>query len=213
MTETTTEQATESTAKVTPTETGDGAKGSENGSSEQTIPKQRLDAEIAKRKAAEKAAAERDAELEEYRAAKAKAADDEAKRSGDVTAAQQERDKYKASAEQWEAYATDKLKNLTAGFDEDQQATLAIIEDAPLDKRLALAEKLATSKKTEPGFGSGGGPAKGEVAGAIPSNVTSMAEYHAWMAGLSRTPEGRATLKDRDKMDTVRAEARRKFNK
>lgn len=168
------------------------------------IPKERLDAEIAKTREYKKAA-------DELAKLKQEQADAEAKRTGDIEKFTKERDTYKAEAEQWRTYASAKLEGLTEQLDDAGKAILADLEDAPLAKRLAIAEKLAGSKKTEPGFGTNGGSAPKPSGGIIPPSVTNMGEYHSWMANLGINNEGRAILADRGKMEAIRAEARQKF--
>lgn len=168
------------------------------------IPKERLDAEIAKTREYKKAA-------EELAKLKQEQADAEAKRTGDVERFQKERDSYKAEADHWNAYASAKLEGLMEQLDDAGKGILADLEDAPLAKRLAIAEKLATTKKSEPGFGTNGGTASKTAGGVIPPNIQSMGEYHNWLANLRTTPEGLSLLADRKKMETIRAEAQTKF--
>jgi hypothetical protein len=83
-----------------------------------------------------------------------------------------------------------------------------------LETRVAVAEKLVgTKKQPDPGFGSGGGKGNTGAGGLIPSNVTSLSEYHTWIANLGGTNEGRVLLSDRTKMAQVRAEALANCNK
>jgi len=171
----------------------------------ETIPKARLDAEIAKRKEAEKA-------VTELAALKQAQADDEAKRKGDIEKFKGERDSYKSEAEQWRQYANAKLDALTEHLDDSAKSILADLEDAPLAKRLAVAEKLAGNKKPATGFGANGGTGVQNAGGVIPPDVTTRSEYHTWLANLGLKPEGKALLSDSKKMAAIREEAQRKFN-
>lgn len=187
--------------KATPAATGDGVGKPESA----TIPKARFDEINEKRKAAE-------ARLAEYEAEKAKAADEAAKRAGDVETAQKERDRYKVEAEAWAEYATEEIERLTANFGDEEKELLALHEGSPLAVRLKAAQKLAarTSEPKPKGFGTNGGKVGGEAAGLIPSQVADSAGYHVWMANLNLTNEGRAMLRDTSKMNAVREEARRR---
>jgi hypothetical protein len=170
------------------------------------IPKPRFD-EINKRlKDAEKAKAE----LEQLKQAQA---DEEARKAGDIEKLIQERDTHKSEAQQWRDYATSKLESLSEGLDDAGKAILDDLGDeVPLSKRLAIAEKLASQTKTEPGFGSHGGKAKGDEGGLIPPSVTSYADFQQWYLNLANTPDGRAMLRDHAKMTQVQAEAAKKFS-
>ena len=170
------------------------------------IPKPRFDELNQKLKEAQAKAAKLD-ELEQRRA------DEEAKKAGDIERFTKERDTYKSEAEQWREYAKDKLGRIADALDDSDKAILdALGDEVSLSKRLQIAEQLsAKTKKLPAGFGSNGGATGGDVTGTIPTKVTTRAEYHAWLAGLSSEPEGRALLRDAKKMAAVQEEARRKF--
>lgn len=172
------------------------------------IPKERLDAEIAKTREYKKAA-------EELAKLKQEQADAEAKRTGDIEKFTKERDTYKAEAEQWRTYASAKLEGLTEQLDDAGKAILADLEDAPLAKRLAIAEKLAGSKKTEPGFGTHGGKGGAqETGGLIPSHArASRVAYEQWLGEIASSGDMAqlAILTDTGKRQKLDAEARALF--
>lgn len=169
------------------------------------IPKERLDAEIAKRREFEKAAAE----LEALKQAQA---DEAAKKAGDLEKFQRERDEYKTQADRWNEYATKRLEAITADLDDDALEALAVIEDATIDKRLALAEKLAGKKKSA-GFGTTGGGSPTDSGGLIPSSVQSRAQYDAWLGDImaSGDPARIMMLADQSKRKQLEAEAAKRF--
>jgi len=165
-----------------------------------------LAAERKKRQEAERAAQE----FEEF---KRKQADEAAQKANDVEKFKTERDQYEGEAKQWREYATKKLEAIVESLDEAGQEVLDTLgDDVSLAKRLAIAEQLSSTKKADTGYGTKGGKPSQDEAGAIPSTVTTLGEYHTWMASLGRSNEGRAMLKDRAKMAAIREEARRKFN-
>lgn len=168
------------------------------------IPKARLDAEIAKRKELQRIA-------EEYEAMKKAQADEEAAKKGEIDKFKTERDQYEAEAKQWQSYATARIESLTEQLDDAAKAILSDLEDAPLAKQLSVAEKLAATKKTEPGFGSSGGKAGGDAGGVIPSDVQNVQEFHRWWAGLLSSAEGRLKAADPEFNKKVTAERLRRF--
>lgn len=169
------------------------------------IPKARFDEVNGKLKELKKAA-------DELEALKQAQADEAAAKANDIEKFKSERDQYKSQAAMWEEYATSKLEALTEQLDDTGKGVLEQLgDDVALHKRVAIAEQLAAQKKADPGMGTKGGKASGDVGGLIPSEVGSMGEYHTWMANLSMDPEGRALLADRQKMAKIRDEARRKF--
>src|SRR6056297_705663 len=147
------------------------------------IPKERLDAEIAKRREYEKAA-------KELEALKQQQADAEAEKTGQVEKFKTERDQYKGEAEQWKQYATAKLEGIAEGLEDGDKAILEHLDEGvPLSKRLAIAEQLASrQKQASPGYGTKGGPASSDVGGLIPPEArSSRGAFDSWLASITNS--------------------------
>lgn len=194
--------------QATPAETGEPA-------AEQKpvmIPKERFDQVNARLKAAEAAA-------KELEALKQAQADEQAKKTGDIERFTKERDQFKSEAEQWRAYATDKLAGIAEQLDDAGRTILDDLGDeVPLNKRLAIAEKLlsAAGKKQPSGFGTTGGSAPAETAGLIPPQArTSRAAYEQWLADLTSSgdPAAMSVLIDSRKREQLEQEARKLFGR
>jgi len=157
-----------------------------------------------------------EAENAKFRKEQQKAADARAVAEGDVTAAQQERDRYAEEAKQWREYATKKLDGIVEHLDDDAQAILAELgDDGPLAQRLAVAERLASrseATKSDAGFGSSGGKGKAETSSLIPTGINDGNAYHEWMARESESgdPERMKMFFDPALMAKINAEARTK---
>jgi len=172
------------------------------------IPKPRFDEINRRLKAAEPAVAE----LEQLKQAQA---DEEARKAGDIEKLIQERDTHKSEAQQWRDYATSKLESMSDGLDDAGKAILDDLGDeVPLSKRLAIAEKLASNKKSAAGFGTSGGKQAADNAGLIPPEArTSRAAYDHWLAEITTSgdPAQMAVLVDSKKRAQLEEEARRLF--
>jgi len=169
------------------------------------IPKARFDEVNGKLKELKSAA-------EELEALKQAQADEAAQKANDIDKFRTERDSYKTEAEQWRTYATAQIEAVAGQLDDAGRGILEDLgEDVPLHKRLAVAQKLAGSKKTEPGFGTNGGKGTAESSGVIPAEVKTKQDFHQWWAGLLRSPEGRMKAADSGFNEKVKAERLRRF--
>ena len=215
----------ESTTVEEPTEeetTPEGDEKKVTSDNDGTVPKSRLDAEIARnKKLKDENAAFKKKQQEEK--------DEAARAAGDIKTAQQERDGFKSKAERATAYVEKRLENIQ---DKITPAGLKTLEALPDDvdpfTRLEIAElhlaqgeakesdedTEAESKEAESkGTKGGKSGSTGSGSGIIPADVLDLGQYHTWFSNLSlsRDPKERAQLSNPKWLEQLAAEKSKRF--